>query len=79
MGIILNKIKNVNQRSNNLGGNNFNGYNNNQPSLKDLVFGQCKINDNITRKLYANGKMMENINAKLEGFSSARKNQLSFQ
>ena len=41
------------------GGNN--NYNSNQPSLKDLVLGQAKINENITKKLMFNDKMIENI------------------
>ena len=44
---------------------NFNSnYNSNQPFLKDLVFGQAKINENITKKLMFNDKMIENINEK---------------
>ena len=60
------------------GGNNFSGFNNNQPSLKDLVYGQAKINESINKKLAANDKVLENITAQIEGFSSAFKNQLSF-
>jgi hypothetical protein len=36
------------------------------------------MTDSINKKLYANDKMIENINAKLEDFSSVMKNQLSF-
>jgi hypothetical protein len=46
--------------------------------LKDLVLGQEKINENITKKLMYNDKMIENINPKLEGLSLSIKNQLSF-
>jgi len=46
--------------------------------LKDLVLGQAKINENITKKLTYNDKMLENINFKIEGLSSPIKNQLSF-
>ena len=46
--------------------------------MKDLVQGQAKINENITKKLSYNDKMFENINSKLENLSSAVKNQLSF-
>jgi hypothetical protein len=45
--------------------------------LTDLVLGQAKINENITKKLMSNDKMFENINSKLENLSSV-KNQLSF-
>ena len=46
--------------------------------MKDLVLGQEKINENITKKLMYNDKMIENINSKLENLSSSVKNQLSF-
>ena len=36
---------------------NFN--NNFQPSLKDLVYGQKQINDNISKKFLANDKFLE--------------------
>ena len=61
------------------GNSNFNSnYNSNSPSLKDLILGQAKINENITKKLSYNDKMIENINSKLENVSSSVKNQLSF-
>ena len=53
---------------------NDNGY----PSLKDLVYSQGRLTDNLNKKLLANDKILENINAKLDDFSSAMKNQLSF-
>jgi len=46
--------------------------------LKDLVLGQAKINENLTKKLFFNDKVFENINAKLEALSSCVKNQASF-
>jgi hypothetical protein len=46
--------------------------------LKDLVLGQAKINENITKKLMFNDKMLENINSKIKSLSSSIKNQLSF-
>jgi len=49
-----------------------------QPSLKDIVLGQAKINENITKKLMFNDKMIENINSKIESLSYSVKNQLSF-
>ena len=50
----------------------------NQPSFKDLVLGQVKINENIPKKLMYNDKMLENINSQIESLSSTVKNQLSF-
>jgi hypothetical protein len=74
-----------NQRSNNQGGNNYNNYlqhlgnqSNGYPFLKDLVYCQGRMTDSINKKLYANDKMLENINAKLDDFSSTIKLQLSF-
>ena len=62
-----------------VGGNNFNSnFNSNQPSLRDIVFGQAKINESLNRKLATNDKILEGINAKVETLSSALKNQLSF-
>ena len=56
-----------NNQSRSQGGNN--NYNSNfnsiQPFLKDLVLGQAKINENITKMLMFNDKMIENINSKL--------------
>jgi hypothetical protein len=61
------------------GNSNFNSnYNSNQPSLKDLVLGQAKINENLAKKLIFNDKMLENINSKIEGLNFSVKNQLSF-
>jgi len=36
------------------------------------------MTDSINKKLHAHDKMLENINVKLNDFSSALKNQLSF-
>jgi hypothetical protein len=47
------------------GGNNFNS---NQPSLKNMVLGQAKINENLTKKLSYNEKMLENVNTKINVF-----------
>ena len=43
-----------------------------------MVFSQLKINENITKKLMYNDKMLENINSQIESLSSVVKNQLSF-
>ena len=55
-----------------------NNQGNNYPFLKDLVYSQGRMTDGINKKLHANDKMWENINAKLDDFSSTIKNQLSF-
>jgi hypothetical protein len=60
------------------GNSNYNSnYNLNQPSLKDLVLGQAKVNENLTKKLMSNDKILENINTKIESLTSSAKNQLS--
>ena len=46
--------------------------------MRDLVFGQAKINESLNKKLAANNKILESINAKVETLSSTLKNQLTF-
>ena len=55
---------------------NFN--NNFQPTLKDLVYGQKQINDNISKKFLANDKILESLAGQLESINSVIKNHLSF-
>ena len=59
------------QRTNNQGNNSY-------AFLKDLVYSNGRMTYSINKKLHAHDKMLENINAKLDEFSSALKNQLSF-
>ena len=57
------------------GGNrNSNSFNPNQPTLRDFVYGQAKINEFLQKKLAVIDKSMENIHAKMNGFSTAIKN-----
>ena len=64
-----------NNQSHPQGNSNYNSnYNLNQPSFKDLVLGQSKINENVTKKLMSNDKMLENINNQIKGLTSAVKN-----
>jgi hypothetical protein len=63
---------------NNQNGGNYSNNFNNQPSIKDLVFGQARINENLNKKLAANEKFLENLNSNIESFTTAMKNQLSF-
>jgi hypothetical protein len=46
--------------------------------LRDLILEQARINDNILKRLAFNDKVLENINSKMDRFSSAVKVQLSF-
>jgi hypothetical protein len=63
---------------NNQNGGNYSNSFNNQPSIKDLVFGQARINESLNKKLAANEKVLDNLNSIIEYFTSAMKNQLSF-
>jgi hypothetical protein len=45
--------------------------------LRDLVFGQAKIMEGLSRKLASNDKMLENINSRMDSFSSANKTSLA--
>jgi hypothetical protein len=47
--------------------------------LRDLILEQAKINDNISKRLAFNDKVLESINVKMDSFSSAIKDQLSFK
>ena len=49
-----------------------------QPSLRDLILEQARINDNISKKLAFNDKVLENINTKTDSFSFAIKDHLSY-
>jgi hypothetical protein len=59
---------------------NYQGNNssNNFSPLRDLVQNQGRIIDNLSYKLASNDKMLETISNKMESFSSAIKNQHSF-
>ena len=46
--------------------------------MRDLVFGQAKIMDGLSRKLASKDKILENINNRMDSYSSAIKNQHSF-
>ena len=59
-------------------GNNYISFNSKQPSLRDLILEQARINENISKKLVFNDKVLENINTKMDSFSSAIKDQLSY-
>jgi len=52
--------------------------NNSYAFMKDLVYSNGRMTDSINKKLHALDKMLENMNAKLDEFSSILKNQLNF-
>ena len=39
-----------------------------QPSLRDLILEQARINENISKKLAFNDKILENVNTKMDSF-----------
>jgi hypothetical protein len=42
--------------------------------LRELIFGQAKIIEGLSRKLAFNNKILENINNRMDSFFSAIKN-----
>ena len=56
-------------------GNNFNNF---QTPLRDLIAGQSKVMEGLSRKVATNDKILENINNRMDSFASAIKNQHSF-
>jgi hypothetical protein len=64
--------------SGNYQGNNSFNNNNNYPPLRELVSNQGKLMDNLSKKLASNDKILENINNRMDNFSTAIKNQISF-
>jgi hypothetical protein len=64
---------------NNQNGGNYSNSFNNQPSIKDLIFGQARINKSLNKKLAANEKVLEKLNSTKESFTPAMKNKLSFK
>ena len=59
-------------------GNYYNSSNPKQPSLRNLILEQVRINENISKKLVFNDEVLENINTKIASLSSAIKDQLSY-
>jgi uncharacterized coiled-coil protein SlyX len=46
--------------------------------LRDLVAGQSKLLDQMSKKVASNDQVLENINSRMDTFTSAIKNQHSF-
>jgi hypothetical protein len=53
-------------------------FNRNEPSLRDIIRDQVRINDEVGKKIHATGKLLDNINAKMDSFTIATQNQMSF-
>jgi hypothetical protein len=52
-------------------GNNFNNFN---TPLRDLVTGQSRLLDQMSKKIASNDKLLETINNRIDSFASAIKN-----
>jgi hypothetical protein len=52
--------------------------NRSEPSLRDIIRDQVRINDEVGKKIHATNKLLENINAKMDSFTVAMQNLLSF-
>jgi hypothetical protein len=61
--------------SGNYQGNNLNNFN---TPLRDLVAGQSRLLDQMSKKIASNDKLLETINNRMNSFASAIKNQYSF-
>ena len=53
-------------------GNNFINFS--QPTLRELICGQAKIIEDLSRKPASNDRVLENINNRMDNLSSAIKN-----
>jgi hypothetical protein len=59
-------------------GDNGQNFNKNEPQLKDIIRDQLRINDEFGKMIHATDKLLENISAKMDNFTVATQNQLSF-
>jgi hypothetical protein len=53
-------------------------FNRSEPSHKDIVQDQLRINSEVGRKLLAIDKILESIDSKINNFTMAVQNQLNF-
>jgi hypothetical protein len=56
----------------------YTGNNSKRPSLRELIGEHDKITNNISKKLVANDTILEDINIKMDNFSTILKDQASF-
>ena len=52
-------------------GGNRQNFNRNEPSLRDIIRGQLKINDDCGKRFHATNKLLKNIGAKMDNFTTA--------
>jgi hypothetical protein len=53
-------------------------FNRSEPSLKDIVWDQLRINSEVGKKLLAIDRTLESIDIKMNNFTVAVQNQLNF-
>jgi hypothetical protein len=53
-------------------------FNRNEPSLRDVITDQVKINDDFSKRFQATNKLLESMNGKMDSFTVAIQNQPSF-
>jgi hypothetical protein len=53
-------------------------FNRNKPSLRDIIRDEVKINDDFGKRFQATDKILESMNGKMDSFTVAIHNQLSF-
>jgi uncharacterized protein (UPF0305 family) len=53
-------------------------YNRSEPSLKDIVQDQLRINSEVGKKLHANDRILESIDSKMNNFTVEVQNQQNF-
>jgi hypothetical protein len=53
-------------------------FNRNESALRYIIRDQVRINDEVGKKIHNTDKLLENINAKIDSFTVATQNQLSF-
>jgi flagellar biosynthesis/type III secretory pathway M-ring protein FliF/YscJ len=54
-------------------------FNRSEPSLKDIVQDQLRINSEVGKKLLANDRILESINNKMNNFTAVVQIQLNFK
>jgi hypothetical protein len=59
-------------------GGNGQNFNRNEPSPRDIIRDLVRINGEVGKKIHGTDKLLENINAKMDNFTVATQNQLSF-
>jgi hypothetical protein len=55
-------------------GGNGQNFNRNEPSLRDIIRDQVRINDEVGKKIHVTDKLLENINVNMDSFIVATQN-----